>query len=587
MAQVPWGIALPEPEPTRDDFTYTGPYREDAVVAGGAPNRSAPSPTRAPANPTRTAGTQQNPNLDPIPAPNYGIELSAPMVLKPPVQKNSLGIEIKDPPKEKATTPPPAKSGTGKATPPQAPVVPPKSAMTEPYKQTAPAEQQAQDPQEFSPATAGWFDKGAEEETAPQAPATDPHRSLLGALMGWDDIPYGKKWNHYLQHGFVGVSQQNVDNVTKMAQMENKGGLAGPGATYGQELRAKETKRRTLMNQWDKLLADWNAGRYAGDEQSLNWFYGVANNLRNELAAEGINPNTLRPPSINAGGFAQGFQKYLADDREKLDWLGSWMEQIQQHASQDPNWLNSTAAQAEFDKLSEYVIINWAQSKGAIADAEKVRAQVEAMPKQDRIVFDAFMRNFFDANTLAQVNALAAAGDYSALQTVESFNQLMGMVDRGEPLSKFDKKTGRFTQSDGVSYWLDALTDGYVNLIKNQANIPINIQAAVSSYKNSRDSFLEYTMQNANVDRQAVWDMAMDQLGMYQSKYNSKLPKLGLQWGWGYTPRKVDRGFGDYLKNWQSQVPTSGVMQNARLAYGHVPKPVSTGVPFGVGKGGR
>ena len=512
------------------------------------------------------------------PEPNYNIDFTGPKVFKGS-EKTKDGVIIKEPDEQPKISP---------ATPPAVKTPPKTEAPVNNFDEAYIPQQPEDGSYDFNPATAGWFGDGTgtiPQTQQQQAQMTDPHRSLLQAIMGWDDVPYGKKWNHYLQHGLVGVSKDNVDNITKMAALENKGGLAGAGATYGQELRAHEQKRRTLMNQWDKLLSDWNAGRYAGDEQTVNWFYDVAKQLREEIAAEGINPNTLRPPSLNAGGFAQGFQKTLADDREKLDWLGGWLESIQHHASQDPKWLNSIPAQAEFDKLSEYIIINWAQSKGAIADAEKVRAQVETMPQQDRQVFDTFMRTFFNANTVAQLNGLAAKGDYSALQTIESLDKLLGKAERGESLTEYDKNYGRAMPNEEVSHLMDAAILGFLTLIKNQENIPIEVAAAVNSYKNAKDSFLEYTMQNANVDRKAVWDMAMDQLQIYQNRYNGKMPKAGLNFGWGYTPKKVDRSFGDYLNRWQNTIPPAEVMQNATLGIGRLPQPVDDGL--GTGRGGR
>jgi hypothetical protein len=432
--------------------------------------------------------------------------------------------------------------------------------------------------QDFNPVTKDWFDQPTEQTEQQQQAMTDPHRSLLQAMMGWDDVPYGKKWNHYLQHGLVGVSRENVDNITKMAALEGRNGLTGTN-TYGQELRAKEQKRRTLMNQWDKLLADWNAGRYAGDEQSLNYFYDVADKLRNEFAAEGVNPNTLRPPSINAGGFAQGFQKSLQDDRTKLDWLGGWLSSIQEHATQNPNWLNSNQAQMEFDKLSEYVILNWAQSKGAIADAEKVRAQVEAMPVQDRAVFDKFMRMFFNANTMNQLISLAYSGDVSAMQTLQTGYEFLGMAERGDKLTD---ENG--FPSDNALRIGNTFMHGLQNVVRNNPNLPIDPNSSVTSYKNAKDAYLNYVMQNANVDRKMVWDSALDQFGIYNKQYQSKMPKLGLQWGWGYKAPNIDPAFGDYLGRWQNQQQTNQVMRDASFGIGSLPKPQND--PYKTGRGG-
>ena len=586
MAKIPYNLSMVEPEDLRDDTPVPFKYMPSQAVVANEPS-PAREPTRLPEPAPRDLPNQQNPNIDPIPAPDYNVNLDAPQVFKPyeAPQVDEDGFAIKDDPSVKVDAPKqqqpaaqPKDAGKKKeaapqvAPPPQAPEqksVPFGDPYTPPQSQAAPSVPQG-DP----------FSVWGNKEVAPKEDPTDRHRSLLQAIMGWDDVPYGQKWNHYLQHGLVGVSRENLENVTAMANTEKQ----MMGATMGQQLRANEQKRRTLTGEWDKLLRDWNAGRYVGDDSLINLFYNRAQALRDEYEAEGFNPNTLTPPSINPGGFSQGFQKSLSDDREKLDWLGGWMEQIQKHVAEDPDWLNRPEARAEFDKLSEYVIINWAQSKGAIADAEKVRAQVETMPQADRAVFDTFMSKFFNVNAMAQLHALAAKGDYSAAQTVQSFEELMNMANNHESMSELDPTTGKYMPNAKVSGIMNAAVLAYLTLIKNQANIPNDVTAAVSSYKNARDAFQEYVMQNANVDRRAVWDMALDQYNIYKSKYEAKMPRLGLLWGWGVTPRNIDRNMGQHLAQWQNNDKTSTVMQNATLATTPLPKPVRD--PMNIGRGG-
>lgn len=431
---------------------------------------------------------------------------------------------------------------------------------------------------EFKPESSDWFGNTASEAVAPQTPLVDPHRSLLQAIMGWDDVPYGRRWNHYLQHGLVGVSKENVDNIVKMASLENQNSMNGNGS-YGQNLRAQETKRRTLMNQWDKLLSDWNAGRYSGDEQSVQYFYNVANNLRNELTKEGVNPNTLRPPSLNAGGFAQGFQKNLQEDRKQLDWLGNWLGTIQKHVAEDPNWLNGgagSAAQMYFDKLAEYTILGWAQSKGAIADAEKIRAQVEAMSPQDRTVFDRFMGEFFDASKIAQVEAAARAGSHSARATLDSLDELRtGMGEEGMNFIAKRKPDGSWEWNPKFERLGTLIYEGFQTVVRDHDNNPIDLSSQIASLKDAKDAYLEYVMQNANVDRAKIWQSAVDQFNIHAQNYNNKLEQLGMNWGgWGYRGPQVDPGLTDYLRRWQSTQPVSAVMQNAQLGKGNPPKPV-------------
>lgn len=410
----------------------------------------------------------------------------------------------------------------------------------------------------------------------------DPHRSLWQAIFA-DDVPYGQKWHHYIQHGFVGVSPRNVQNVTALAATEGRPGAMS--STYGQELRAKEQKRRTLMDQWNKLLADWQAGTYAsGDEGTVQAFYEEANRLRNELAAEGINPATLRKPSINPGGFARGFQKALQDDRNKLDWIGGWLNDIQQNVARSPDWLNSTQAQMYFDKLSEYTILNWAQSKGAIADAEKVRAQVEAMPAADRDVFDKFMNMFFSANTIAQLESMANRGSREAMSILEDAKRFVGLSERGTGAYGSVDENGEYRPSKEAEHYGNAALLGLKSLWRDRENNPIEINSAVTSYKNAREAYLQYTMQNANVDRKMVWDSAVGQYNIYKDMYNRKLPQLGLLWGWGHRGPAIDQNFGDYLKRWQDTQSPAEVMRRASLGAGHIPKPTADGVG---GKGGR
>lgn len=418
-----------------------------------------------------------------------------------------------------------------------------------------------------------------------QEPINDPHRTVLQALMGWDDVPFGKRWTHFTQHGFTGMHGDAFNELMALVNSEKGNGVGG--STYGQELRAKEQHRRSMLDQWNKLLSEWNSGKYAsGDAYTVNEFFNEANRLRQEYANAGYNPNELRRPSINAGGFQQGFQKDLQADRSKLDWIGGWLNDIQQNVARNPNWLNSNQAQMYFDKLSEYTILNMAQSRGAIADAEKIRAQVEAMPRADRLVYDKFMQMFFNTNTVAQVNALANAGNRDAMAFLEDMDNFINLGDEGAgSFGSFDKQ-GNVQLSDKADHWLNAAMLSLGRLQGLDDN-PIDINTAVTSYKNAKDAFQQYVMQNANVDRQMVWDSAIGQYNIYKNQYNSKLPQLGLNWGWEHKGPALDENFGSYLAQWQNRQPVNAVMRNARLAAGSMPKPTKDPLGNRGGKGGN
>ena len=410
-------------------------------------------------------------------------------------------------------------------------------------------------------------------------------RTLFQTLTGKDAIPYGEKWRWYLQHGFTGMHGGLHDELMRQVELEGRG-TGQNSATYGQELRAKEQHRRSILDQWNRLLNEWNTGRYAsGDKYTVEEFFNEAKRLRQEFANAGYNPAELRNPAINAGGFQQGFQKDLQNDRAKLDWLGGWLNDVQQNVAKDPNWLNSTQAQMYFDKLSEYTILNWAQSKGAIADAEKVRAQVESMPAADRAVYDKFMSMFFNSNHLAQLISLADAGNHDAMTSLEQFAKFAQLAEQGPGAYGKIDKDGNYIPSNAAEHYGNAAMQAWKNIIKDKKlNVPIDVNSAVTSFKNAREAFQEFTMQNANVDRQMVWNSAVAQYNIYKDMYNRKLPELGLIWGWKHRGPTIDQNFGEYLRQWQMRDPTSAVMRNARLGTRSMPKPVDD--PYGK-KGGR
>ena len=418
-----------------------------------------------------------------------------------------------------------------------------------------------------------------------QEPINDPHRTVLQALMGWDDVPFGKRWTHFTQHGFTGMHGDAFNELMALANSE-KGNGVGNGSTYGQALQVKE-HRRSILDQWNKLLSEWNSGRYAsGDAYTVKEFFKEAKRLRQEYENAGFNPNELRRPSINAGGFQQGFQKDLQADRGKLDWIGGTLNNIQQNVARNPKWLDTQEAQLTFDKLSEYVILNMAQSRGAIADAEKVRAQVEAMPRADRLVYDKFMSMFFNANTVAQVNALANAGNRDAMAFLEDMDNFISLSDEGKgAFGEFDKQ-GNIQLSEKADHWLNAamLVLGRLQGLNDN---PIEINTAVTSYKNAKDAFQQYVLQNANVDRKMVWDAAIGQYNIYKDMYNRKIPELGLYWGWDYRGPTLDENFGDYLAQWQDRNAVNDVMKNATLASGSIPKPTNDPLGNRGGKGGN
>lgn len=404
---------------------------------------------------------------------------------------------------------------------------------------------------------------GTEQALADKAEEQRRIRTVFQTITGKDSIPYGEKWRWYLQHGFTGMHGGLHNELMNQINAETQTFGNQASKTYGQELRAQEMKRRTLMNQWDKLLWEWNHGYYSGNEATVQEFYNRANNLKKAMIAAGIEGDLIRDPSINAGGFAQGFQKNLAQTRDDLDWLGGWMKSIEDNIAADPNWVNDPQAQMEFDKMSEYVILKWAQSKGAIADAEKIRAQVEAMPAEDRKYYNAFTSLFFKGNALMQLKAMGDAGNEHAKALVKEVERLVN-YDPKNADDVVQVKDGKLQvmNQDRIAQLVALLQ---ASVARDNLNLPIDLATALDSFKLSKEAFDDYIMKNANVDRRMVWNSAADQMRINLDKYRRNAPLLGLLKGWDYTGYVPNKELGDKLGEWQKAKGTDSVIRNARL----------------------
>lgn len=412
----------------------------------------------------------------------------------------------------------------------------------------------------------------------------EEHRSLLQAIMGWNDIPAGQKWHHYLQHGLMAPGALSSDEVRKNAAAEGSGSAVSP--TFGQELRYRASERKRQQGEWENLLKRWETGYYTGAEED---FFDEAERLMGAYAADGFPVAELRRPTKNAGGHAQGNYKVIQDNYERMQHMGNWMGQIQEAVANDPNWLNNPNSPATllFDKLAEYTIIGWAQSKGAIADAEKIRAQVEAMPADQKKAYYNLVNNYMGSNAQNALVAMQNAKDYSAMADLKQLQRLLNpgsdawkkdangnwQLDEQKLANAIDKfengreKYGMNAAWHAISAWRD----------EHPSNVPINPNAAVQANKNTMDMFQQWMMQNADVDRAAIWNEACMLFNNYNDAYNARIGQFGKYFGWNYGGRRPDPKFADYLAQVQKfTVPMDKTYTDTRFSSGTIPTPVKS-----------
>lgn len=408
----------------------------------------------------------------------------------------------------------------------------------------------------------------------------EEHRSLLQAIMGWDDIPAGKKWNHYLQHGFLVPGALSSEEARKNAAIENKGGN-GMSKTFGQELRFRAAERKRQQSGWENLLKRWETGYYTGDEKT---FFDEAERLMSAYQADGFPISELRHPTRNAGGHAQGAYKVIQDNYERMSHMGNWMGQIMQAAEQNPNWLHDPNSPATilFDKLAEYTIIGWAQSKGAIADAEKIRAQVEAMPPDQKNAYYALVNKYLGSNAQNALVALQGQASFSAREDLSELNKILKpgtgtlwkkdangnvQVDQAEWERAVEKATD-FDKHAANAGWFGISRWRTPQIV----NTPDDVNAAITANKNSMQMFQEWMMQNADVNRKAIWEEACMLFNNYKAAYDKRLGQFGKYWGWNYTGPEPDPEFANYLGQMQSNVPVDATYVNTKFTTRSLPK---------------
>jgi hypothetical protein len=405
--------------------------------------------------------------------------------------------------------------------------------------------------------------------------------------MGWDDIPAGQKWHHYLQHGLLAPGALSSDEARKNAALEGKPG--GMSSTFGQELRYRASENRRQQTGWENLLRSWKNGEYVGREQD---FFRDAEQLRNAYVADGFDPSQLRNPPPVASGHAQTQYKQLIDNYEKMQHMHNWMAQIQEAVANDPNWLKQgpgSPATILFDKLAEYTIIGWAQSKGAIADAEKIRAQVEALPQAQKNLYYNIVQNYLGSNAQNAAVTLANQHDYSALATLKKIDEFLTPGSgkawktdaNGKPVAWDDETLAELykltQQVDSNPHMANAIWQG-INAWRAPTvmNTPIDANAAITANENTIQNFQQWMMQNADVDRAAIWREANMLVNNYEEAYNQATRRLGKYWGWDYTGRRADPKFADYLQQVQEQtVPPDAIYSTTSFGFGAIPTPVT------------
>ena len=392
--------------------------------------------------------------------------------------------------------------------------------------------------------------------------ASQPHQQKYQTVFNWltRRDPTLTPWTDFVLHGpRTSVAQSNQSDM-EAAQLEQQILAQQQRAAMAQSqlTTPMQRERQRMQREWDELLGDWRRGAYSGSEMTEQAFYEEANRLLENMKAAGMDTSTLRMPSIDAGGFSQGFNKNLSEPLNNLHELDTSMSMIYEKAINNPEWLNSAEANTMFDKLGERVILDLGKSKGAIADAEKVRIQVEMMTPEVRDLYDTVMAKFFADNDSLMALAQQFDIDLSNRKTLDDLAKDIS----GEKYTSSDKSKNPLFEQNFIkkltpgtkehSNFIKGIMDVFGAVEKVGGNVPRDLQAAVQAMQGGIETFREYVMQDAPTNHQLIWDLAQRSRQENIGKFNDWAQKAGKNFGWKYrTAFNPDEGFSEWLRDWQ------------------------------------
>ena len=387
-------------------------------------------------------------------------------------------------------------------------------------------------------------------------------------------------------HGLPGLGAVSEEESRQRAEMERK--------LVQDQLRRKQTvedgrlamaqvrERGQDLDQYNKLISQWEKGEWAGDPELEDEFLSRVSEMRDALVQKwNLDPRTLRLPSVNAGGFTQGMNKEVAEPLDKVRHLDEWMGRIYDHAMTDPNWLNSEDANTEFDKLGEFAILARAQSKGAIADAEKIRIQVEMMNPAVRRAYDNVFSMFFADNRGVMAMAQKHKLSESAKKTIMDLGNLLSNPPpdpkSSESYTWRNEVANKLTDKNELGKLATALALAADEWRAPGQNFPPELSAAASAAKQGIEQFQQYVMQDAPVNMGLIWNIASSVRKEEYDKFNDWAVRAGKRHGWKYHTRFTPtEDFGNWIGNWQNRygnrnaiigVPVTAGGEPARLAY--------------------
>lgn len=364
-----------------------------------------------------------------------------------------------------------------------------------------------------APPTARPYSNPQAQQQQQQGPY-DPHRSLLQTIFGWNDVPYGQKWHHFIQHGFTGMHGNALNEVIAMANTENqaiKNSALGnkSGNTYGQELRAQQMQKTRLRTNLDKLYTEAQRGFHDNTDQSYDSPNGLSKAFNDKIASiraqlEQMFPNDpeidtwFRPEYSQLSTRDTFMRKGLKDDADKIRTMDVLADKIESRAE------NGTLSMADGSLASDLKVVLDAEMPAVAKTVEGSgtgsQADAELQRKQFLLAPDSVQNTINDlfANDLRELTKLIKDAGQSELSA--DGNELVKQVNT--ILALPNAKTGYGETADKALGSMDKLVAlaGMLMTWNGRSALPAELNTAAQELREYHQEVMRQFQMQGDID---------------------------------------------------------------------------------------
>lgn len=310
-----------------------------------------------------------------------------------------------------------------------------------------------------------------------------------------DAADNGSRWRNALQNDALIPGTAYANQVMQAAQIEGRG-----QSTPAQNDRAKELMRRSLMSQYDKLVTDFNNGRWNDNPEGKDAAYQEGTRIRENYAASGFDPNDLRAMPRQSASTANIANKQLTDLADAIsdtEFLGEEMQKAK--AS------NTPMDRRVLDKVTQRLAAQLGGDSKSMADAEKQRIQMQYLTPEDQNKVYTVARGY--RNVLNSIMASGADKKWSA-NWKDKLAEVQNDFENDRPALAIA---------------------GLVPLLKsNEDQLPTDLQSDLAAAQAQYDTYMSNMILAAQVDQVGLYTTAKYLHDQSQRKYNKWAQERGI-----------------------------------------------------------